>query len=794
MVAVKDDINSSVLQCCDRWTMKRKRAEEVEVLAGEKRPETDSNNVGTVFAKDGSYCRLFSRRPAGAEAVAFSADSAWVAIGRADGQIDIYDANGAYRVMSLPGSEDTSVRFLAFVRRTVEPDRISAGRAAAALSLFNYRLFSTGLHGTITEWDLRLQTKRFESPSFGGAVFGADVSAAAGLLVIVTDDGGPRVFKLRSDNGTAMLDAEDDDEVEETLTYSKTLTKHTARLLCVCIYQDRWAYAGTADGKLIRWDLETGHADAKLAVGERGPTPVPKFSRARTVPETDGTQAFVWSVVALPDHGLVASGDSLGCVSLWDTQTLTLLKAFRSHEADVLGLAYSSQIGASSLFSVGVDGRMCIFSTVDGSQAWSQTGCRYPHLSDIRAVAVASSGLLVTAASDGTARVFTDLRDLNTATLSLPGTSAVAASQWLQFCEPLRLVMTTFPRKVELWCLTTQQSSTVNPVKVASVELGGDGGSHIRSSALSPDGRLIAVSNDAGTRLFKLDLEELNVEAVAFKRVRSLVCTAMRFATIGGITCLLTASVAKTSSGGDFGRPESKLTIWDMHEKRVLATFDDAPSAVQGLDISPDSQWIAARSFSGRVWVYSVDRLQRVADVPEFPRMVRATADRSNPIESVLPAPSLGMAAAFVFSPDSKHLVVFRSKPKFFMVYDISAGQLVVVPSGSSFQTPKPGILKVPSLTCRDGEVGDIQWVDGSTLFIRTARCLATVRFTDASLLTQGSAKAHRAKATPPEEFLKATVLHQGPTSKQQLVVFTQARHVPEAELPPTFRRKRYGT
>lgn len=55
--------------------------------------ERESSNGG------GALCRFFSRYSHGVESLAFTADSLWLAAGRTDGQIDIYDVKG--RVLQI---------------------------------------------------------------------------------------------------------------------------------------------------------------------------------------------------------------------------------------------------------------------------------------------------------------------------------------------------------------------------------------------------------------------------------------------------------------------------------------------------------------------------------------------------------------------------------------------------------------------------------------------------------------------------------------------------------------------
>lgn len=120
----------------------------------------------------------------------------------------------------------------------------------------------------------------------------------------------------------------------------------------------------------------------------------------------------------------------------------------------------------------------------------------------------------------------------------------------------------------------------VKPVKVASIDLDDNGPwAGIRSAALSSDGSLIAVSNKSGTRLFKLDLDELTIQTVEFKRLKQHVCSALHFASIGngGAESLVAGVVSRTKGGKD---DQVRLTVWDLENLTVVAEFKDVDSGM----------------------------------------------------------------------------------------------------------------------------------------------------------------------------------------------------------------------
>jgi U3 small nucleolar RNA-associated protein 4 len=115
--------------------------------------------------------------------------------------------------------------------------------------------------------------------------------------------------------------------------------------------------------------------------------------------------------------GTIVSGDSLGAVKFWDSNTCTQLQSFQAHGADVLCLtigpvrvffiSWAMQLPTScppqegrSVYTSGVDQKVCQFSHVQVSAAvedalpapshsrWIHTCSRRLHSHDVRAIAV----------------------------------------------------------------------------------------------------------------------------------------------------------------------------------------------------------------------------------------------------------------------------------------------------------------------------------------------------------------------------------------------------------------------
>lgn len=694
------------------------------------------------FAPEADLCRFYSRHATGVESLAFTDDAQWLAVGRTDGQIDLYDSARRQLIMSLPGSENTSVRCLRFVPKLI-PDDIKH------VSLFRYRLFSAGLHGVITEWDLRTQSPRYTSPSFGGAIFAMDIHEPLGLLVTANDDGGARLFKLRSDAGDLAKIHSDKEDVEEVLTFWKGVTKHEGRLLSVCFYGANRIYAGTANSQIIGWTLSQGLASVKMTV-DRPTTSQPTASSTHKSHDVmQKAETLVWCVVPLPQHQLLASGDSTGSVYLWNVETHTAFAMFRPHQLDVLGLVVCPVTG-HSLFSVGLDGKLSIIVAVASDKVqseWILSGSRHPHASDARALAISKRGEVATGSSDTVVAVMTDVLSCATRKQILPSLSGPISASWIHVSESMRLVLGIQPNYLDLWCLLeTPEGNSPKPVKTVRLELDdkGQGWQAIRCAALSPDGTLIAVSNDTGTRLFRFDLEELTLTAVGFKKLRQRISTALHFVYCGAQRCLLTATIGRRGEQ----KRRAKLTVWDLDTETVAAEFTSLSCAIASITVSPDGQWCATRSCVGEVVVYSLDKMERVHELPQFLTVDGSDGSRSNKAERST-APASRMAAATAFSPDSQYLVVFSYCPKYFMIYAMSLRRCLTgndVAPRQALLTSEPGIFRVPQLSVTsEDEIGRVLWVSRletrltnhneaqnvkmQVLLVQTRQCLLSLKF-----------------------------------------------------------------
>jgi U3 small nucleolar RNA-associated protein 4 len=214
-------------------------------------------------------CRFVDLVPHAIEWLEFEPGCNRLAVLRANADIEIWSLLpcGWHCELCIPGVVDTPVRRLVF-----------GSRMPAATG--DYRLFSCGLHGTLTEWDLRRLSPRKSWDSYGGAAWAMSMHRPSDTLAVGCEDGGVSIF----------------DTSEADLSLQHRLPAQGARVLSVAFNpQGSHLACGAADGSIRLWKAAgwapVGHVLLE-SVGRKKPP-------------------LVWSVLLLSDLCIV-SGDSSG--------------------------------------------------------------------------------------------------------------------------------------------------------------------------------------------------------------------------------------------------------------------------------------------------------------------------------------------------------------------------------------------------------------------------------------------------------------------------------------------------
>lgn len=360
-------------------------------------------------------------------------------------------------------------------------------------------------------------------------------------------------------------------------------------------------------------------------------------------------QTLIWAIVRLGEKS-IASGDSLGLVHIWDPIACTVLSRFASHQADVLTLAASPR--GDVLLSGGIDAKISVFvSQPDEQGRWVFHSSDSRHTHDIRAIALDS----LCTESNGTPYFAGGvagklmLQELWTsgggkrANSRLPKMDFVHCSsfspilQTASVAQGSRLFLCQRNEHLELWYLKQppatgegQAAGGRQPLTPARPESelvlrialsGAEEGQHICASALAADGTLFAASDASGSRLFHINLEELEVrrEQHLSSEVSETVARAMLFCS----TSLLALTTWSTH----------QVVVVSIPQLAAVARFANHRAAVALLATS--GEWLASGDAAGAVHVFNTDSLEHHSQVPVgsgqgFPTALAFCAQRKN--------------------------------------------------------------------------------------------------------------------------------------------------------------------
>ncbi|KAJ1630698.1 hypothetical protein T492DRAFT_613417 [Pavlovales sp. CCMP2436] len=280
----------------------------------QKKPASTREKPRAAPAQDVAVhrCRFVDWMPSSIECLAFGADCSRLALGRANGDIEIFSLGSSWqRELTIRGAAGMSARSLAW------------GDGS--------RLFSAGLDGFVYEWDLAALAPCRTLDVGASGIWAIDVHPGLGLIAAACEDGTVRLIRIGG---------EADGTNPPELSPGPTLGRHSARALCVS-----WQAGGP--------HLASGGADGSILLHH---APSRTTVQSMALPAVPGRGAVVWSVRLLADARSLLSGDSAGRVTVWDAKHGTVLTTFAEHEADVSCVAVDEDEGVC--YAGGLDGKM----------------------------------------------------------------------------------------------------------------------------------------------------------------------------------------------------------------------------------------------------------------------------------------------------------------------------------------------------------------------------------------------------------------------------------------------------
>jgi WD40 repeat protein len=376
--------------------------------------------------------------------------------------------------------------------------------------------------------------------------------------------------------------------------------------------------ASGGDGAVTLWKVATGEMIARLP----------------------GHHGFVEPVTFSSDGEILAAGDEQGYVWLWNWRSRRIESVFRAHDRPIYTILFCPD--EQSLITTSRDHTARMWDRKTGRETARFAG----HVGAVSVARLFPDGqTLVTSSQDGSIK-FWDVRNqfldnvLGTHTESYAPVLFTSDGRFLARVERNKRQITFFDTETgaEVKVLSGQDASASQDGKllclvrdsklifldpVTFVETGSmDAGAPLGSSAVSPDGKLIAVRrrDSAATNVVIIDAGQQR-EVSVFPTLDGE-WAPLLFAREG--TLLLTA-----------GQTANTISAWDTRSWRKVATFEGKSRDSAVLAVSPDGNTIAA-STADSILVWAMDH-------PSNPTILNTGA---------------GNAYSLAFSPDGKTLAI----------------------------------------------------------------------------------------------------------------------------------------
>ncbi|XP_041852001.1 U3 small nucleolar RNA-associated protein 4 homolog [Melanotaenia boesemani] len=517
--------------------------------------------------------RFFDYMPSAIRAMAFNSSTERLAVARLDGAVEIFNfADNYFQEKVIPGQD---------------------GRAIEALCWVGRRLFSAGLNGEITEYDLENLRPRYSVEAYGGPIWTISINSQGTLLAAGCEDGTVKMFEV----------------LKEGIQFQRNLDRQKGRIVSLSWHPSGAQIAAGMMDMIQIFDAEKGHATHRLLV-ERGMG----TSRSQEV--------VVWSVAFLSDHTII-SGDSAGKVQIWDGLTGTLVRTHLVTKWDVLALSASQD--ESSVIAGTSEGTVVQFQFISSSvsqqdKQWVRTRTFKNHSHDVRALvhtntAVVSGGmdtqLMVRPLLD---KVEKNTHESSQRRIAFPHRSLVGCA------KKAGLLLFQFSDHLEVWRLGESDghgkpgdSLPVKRKPEKLIQLKRKGEDHICCSALSPCGGWLVYSTVSSVRLYKLQLSSNNV---SINRVSKLPKE------LGSVYQLCFSSDSSRLFASSSQSLVVVVSLDQLHlECKYLHTLRHKSGSTQPVHLlspSEDGKWLATANTDHEVHVFNLQKLKLHCSVPVY--------------------------------------------------------------------------------------------------------------------------------------------------------------------------------
>ncbi|CAL1595253.1 unnamed protein product [Knipowitschia caucasica] len=515
--------------------------------------------------------RFFDYMPSGIRALAFNRDTERLAVARDQGSLEIFNFSDNYcQEKIFPGRD---------------------GRSIEALCWVGTRLFSVGLDGLITEYDLENLRPKYAVEAYGGPVWSISCNLQGNLLAVGCEDGTVKIFEVLDDG----------------IQFQRNLDRQKGRIISVSWHPSGTKIAAGMMDMVRVFDAETGRAALRLLV-ERG------------VGAAKNKEVVVWSLAFLSDNTIV-SGDSAGKVQIWDGLMGTLVRSHFITKWDVLALSVASD--ESSLIAGTSEGLVVQFQFLQSSgeqqdRQWVRTRTFKNHSHDVHALVLTDTAV-VSGGMDTqlVVRPLLDKVEKNTSESELrkiifPLKSLVSCA------KKAGLLLFQFPGHLEVWRLGESEgygkdgdrlSVKRKPEKLIHLKRKGE--DHISCSALSPCGTWLAYSTVSCVRLYRLQQSGNNISITKVPKLPKVLCSAHQLCFSHDSTKLFASATQSSVIVTALCQSECKYV-------HTLQPKSGSQQPVHLLAPSEDGKWLATANTDNEVHVYNLKKLKLHCTVPVY--------------------------------------------------------------------------------------------------------------------------------------------------------------------------------
>ncbi|XP_067245321.1 U3 small nucleolar RNA-associated protein 4 homolog [Chanodichthys erythropterus] len=523
--------------------------------------------------------RLFDYMPSGIRALAFNQQNERMAVARLDGTVEIFHCSDSFfQEKIIPGREQCGIEGLSWVGE---------------------RLFSAGLNGEITEYDLTNQSVKYTIEAYGGPIWTITGNQQGTHLVVGCEDGTVKLFEVN----------------EDKIQFERNLDRQKGRIISLSWHPSGSKIAAGMMDRIQVFDVETGHSIHRM-LADRG------------VGTSRSKECMVWSVVYLSD-GTIISGDSVGMVKMWNDHTGTLIKSHNVTKCDVLALSVSQNedslvVGTSEGFVVQFQFISMVLDKDD--KEWVRTRTFRNHTHDVRAVAEITTAV-VSGGMDTqlVVRPLLDKFEVKSSASALrkinfPHRSLVSCAR------KSGLMLFQYPVHLELWRLGESEGQGIpgssllvkrKPEKLLHLKVKGE--DHIRCSAVSPCGEWIAYSTASSLRLYRLHCDNNNVSITKISKIPKVLSSASQLCFSSDSSHLFSASTQSSVHLVSLSQSGCKFVA-------TLKPKSGSHQAIHLLAASEDGKWLASANSDHEVHVYNLHTQKPHCTVPIYSSAVSAMA------------------------------------------------------------------------------------------------------------------------------------------------------------------------